>query len=181
MVLPLFKWGFDSGFDAVFQHRAQEIDTPLLHLNDQINVLVPPEKARRSSSLPGHSIVDMHHWTNRYFQCEEETFARRTAATTVRWLEENWKINPFFLWVDSFDPHEPWDPPEYMVRRYDPDYGGTPVALVVAAAVEEQQCWKRAVTLGNVRVQAQLFPVNFPVKNGQLGRNLWIEQLALPF
>ena len=26
-----------------------------------------------------------------------------------------------------FDPHEPWDPPEYMVRRYDPHYDGPPM------------------------------------------------------
>jgi hypothetical protein len=31
---------------------------------------------------------------------------------------------PFLLWVDFFDPHEPWDAPEYMVRPYDPDYDG---------------------------------------------------------
>jgi len=29
--------------------------------------------------------------------------------------------------VDFFDPHEPWDPPEYLVRRYDPDYASTPM------------------------------------------------------
>jgi len=29
--------------------------------------------------------------------------------------------------VDFFDPHEPWDAPEYLVRRYDPDYDGPPM------------------------------------------------------
>jgi arylsulfatase A-like enzyme len=42
-------------------------------------------------------------------------------------LEENDGVQPFFLWVDFFDPHEPWDPPEYLVRRYDPQYEGTPM------------------------------------------------------
>jgi arylsulfatase A-like enzyme len=36
-------------------------------------------------------------------------------------------VQPFFLWIDFFDPHEPWDPPEYMVRRYDPGYTRTPM------------------------------------------------------
>jgi arylsulfatase A-like enzyme len=45
----------------------------------------------------------------------------------MRWLEDNYRAGPFFLWVDFFDPHEPWDPPEYLVRRYDPDYQGTPM------------------------------------------------------
>ncbi|MDE0007601.1 MAG: sulfatase-like hydrolase/transferase, partial [Gammaproteobacteria bacterium] len=42
-------------------------------------------------------------------------------------MEENHVGTPFFLWVDFFDPHEPWDPPEYMVRRYQPDYDGEPM------------------------------------------------------
>ena len=45
----------------------------------------------------------------------------------MRWLEENHRSGPFFLWVDFFDPHEPWDPPEYLVKRYDPDYTGPPM------------------------------------------------------
>jgi arylsulfatase A-like enzyme len=45
----------------------------------------------------------------------------------VQWLEENHRAGPWFLWVDFFDPHEPWDPPEYLVRRYDPEYVGTPM------------------------------------------------------
>ena len=30
----------------------------------------------------------------------------------------------FILWVDSWDPHEPWDPPAYYVDQYDPGYEG---------------------------------------------------------
>ena len=45
----------------------------------------------------------------------------------MQWLEENHLAAPFFLWVDFFDPHEPWDPPEYLVRKYDPDYDGEPM------------------------------------------------------
>ena len=74
--------------------------------------------------------MDRHRWHNRYFELEEQTFSYRTARTTVRWLEENYRSpQPFFLWVDFFDPHEPWDPPEYLVRRYDPDYAGTPMIM----------------------------------------------------
>ena len=45
-----------------------------------------------------------------------------------RWLEENHDVKPFLLWVDFFDVHEPWDPPEYLVRRYErPGYDGPPM------------------------------------------------------
>ncbi len=123
----LFHARFQYGFHGAFVHRGQEGDRSLLHLNDPIQTVVPIEKTRYRSLFREHTLVDMHRWINRYFTCEEETFPAKTAQTVVRWLEENYKANPFFLWVDFFDPHEPWDPPEYMVRRYDPDYTGTPM------------------------------------------------------
>lgn len=123
----LFNAGFQHGFDAAFQHRGQEGDLPFLHLNDPIQEIVPLEKTRPGPSFNGHTLPNKHRWTNRYYELESETFAAKTGTTTVRFLEENANHNPFFLWVDFFDPHEPWDPPEYMVRRYDPDYDGTPM------------------------------------------------------
>lgn len=123
----LFNAGFQHGFDAAFQHRGQEGDGSILHLNDPIEQVMPPEKTRYGKRLKGHNLVDLHRWTNRYCLYEAETFPAKTAATAVRWLEENWRAGPFFLWVDFFDPHEPWDPPEYVVRRYDPDYASTPM------------------------------------------------------
>jgi arylsulfatase A-like enzyme len=36
-------------------------------------------------------------------------------------LEEARRSEPYFLVVDCFDPHEPWDPPEKYVDLYDPD------------------------------------------------------------
>jgi arylsulfatase A-like enzyme len=123
----LFHARFQYGFNAAFQHRGQEGDRYLLHLNDPIQTAVPIEKTRYRSLFREHTLVDCHRWMNRYYQFEAQTFPARTAETVIRWLEENYKANPFFLWVDFFDPHEPWDPPEYIVRRYDPDYTGTPM------------------------------------------------------
>ncbi|MBW1962513.1 MAG: sulfatase-like hydrolase/transferase, partial [Deltaproteobacteria bacterium] len=63
------------------------------------------------------------HW--RY---EEDRFAPKTARHTCRWLETNYKTEHFYLHVDFFDPHEPWDPPEYFVAKYaNPSYRGIPM------------------------------------------------------
>ncbi len=35
---------------------------------------------------------------------------------------------PFFLLVDTWDPHEPWDPPAWYVRRYRSNYDGRVVS-----------------------------------------------------
>jgi arylsulfatase A-like enzyme len=58
---------------------------------------------------------------------EADYFAPRTMARAMRWLEENVECQPFFLYVDTFDPHEPWDPPQWYVDLYDPGYQGEEV------------------------------------------------------
>ena len=104
-----------SGFHAWYCERGQEGDTPLLHANDPIPAVVPHDKTFPIPGGPRPTLVDRHRWHNRYFELEEQTFSYRTARTTVRWLEENYRSpQPFLLWVDFFDPHEPWDPPEYL-------------------------------------------------------------------
>ncbi len=123
----LFNNGFQRVFNAAYQVRGQEGDTFTLHMNDPINKVMPREKTRTGHHFQGKNLVDLHRWTNRYWRCEDDTFPPRTAAHVVRWLEENNSYRPFFLWVDFFDPHEPWDPPEYMVKKYDPEYEGIPM------------------------------------------------------
>ena len=56
---------------------------------------------------------------------EEDHFCAQTMRAAHRWIENFGRRNqPFFLVVDTFDPHEPWDPPRYYIDRYDPDYEG---------------------------------------------------------
>ncbi|MCZ6633098.1 MAG: sulfatase [bacterium] len=46
--------------------------------------------------------------------------------TAAQFLKDNTRRDNFFLWIDCFDPHEPWDvPPEFMLK-YDktPGYDG---------------------------------------------------------
>jgi arylsulfatase A-like enzyme len=93
-------------------------------MNHAIERSMPPEKTRDGTHFQGKNLPDLHRWTNRLWYREEDRFPARTGRMTVEWIEENYQWDPFFLWVDFFDPHEPWDPPEYMVRKYQPDYDG---------------------------------------------------------
>ena len=52
---------------------------------------------------------------------EADYFAPRVASEAVHWLEQNHDGSPFFLYVDFYDPHEPWDPPERFLQQYAPD------------------------------------------------------------
>jgi arylsulfatase A-like enzyme len=53
-------------------------------------------------------------------QDEEAQYnAPRVFTAASRWLDRAAaERRPFALVVDSFDPHEPWDPPESYIRRY---------------------------------------------------------------
>ena len=59
----------------------------------------------------------------------------RLFTTASRWLRDNTSRDNFFLWIDCFDPHEPWDVPPEFVSLYDhtPGYTGRldPRAIVV--------------------------------------------------
>ena len=123
----LFRADFNEGFDGAYQVRGQEGDCFFLRMNHPIEQVMPPDKTRSSRHFQNQNLPDLSRWTNRQWYREMDRFPPRTAALAMEWLEENYRHHPFFLWVDFFDPHEPWDPPEYMVERYDPDYRGTPM------------------------------------------------------
>ena len=54
---------------------------------------------------------------------EDDYFSPRTIAAAEKLLEYYYK-EKFFLYIDMWDPHEPWDPPEYYVKQYRPNYNG---------------------------------------------------------
>lgn len=53
---------------------------------------------------------------------EEDYFAPRVFTEASKVLESVQGEEPFFMVVDSFDPHEPWDPPEEFVKLYHDGY-----------------------------------------------------------
>ena len=58
-------------------------------------------------------------------QTEADTFVAQTVQTACDWLERNHQHENFYLMVDTFDPHEPWDAPEWYLKRFDAsDYDG---------------------------------------------------------
>jgi len=117
---------FDRGFEGACWLRGQEGDTFLTRYN-RLHTAMPPDKTRAQPQRHGYRLVDLHRTTNADWAWEEDRFCARTLRTASRWLEENDRAERFFLWVDCFDVHEPWDPPEYWVRRYDPHYSGPPM------------------------------------------------------
>lgn len=61
------------------------------------------------------------HWRNIHFirQIEDDYFCAQVLDKASDWLTANRSYKDFYLHLDIFDPHEPWDPPERLLKEYD--------------------------------------------------------------
>jgi len=110
---------FDRGFTAWDWLRGQEGDRAI---TDDIPVPLQcaPEKVRG----PERMQKNHYRWRAAHWQTERDTFVARTMQRASDWLERNYTHENFFLYIDTFDPHEPWDPPQHYIDLYDPGYEG---------------------------------------------------------
>ena len=49
---------------------------------------------------------------------ELDYFTPQVFNNAIRFLEDNHRRPPFFLWIESFAPHEYWGPPRYFADLY---------------------------------------------------------------
>ena len=62
-----------------------------------------------------------------YFRTEEDFPGPRTMRAAAEWLRSAARHHDrWLLFVDEFDPHEPFDTPEPWAHRYDPDWRRRP-------------------------------------------------------
>ena len=85
----------------------------------------PLDAVDLSSYLPDQELDDPRNVGLRQYligvqdrRTELDYFTPRVMNGAIRFLEDNYRRPPFFLWVDSFAPHEYWDPPVYFADRY---------------------------------------------------------------
>ena len=73
------------------------------------------------------------HWRNVHFirESEQDWFSGQVFTRAAEWLDRNAAHESFYLHLDCFDPHEPLDPPEELVKMFDPE--GNRVAGVCAS------------------------------------------------
>jgi arylsulfatase A-like enzyme len=55
---------------------------------------------------------------------EDDYFAPQVFTKAVQYLEMAKQSQPFFMVVDNYDPHEPWDTPDKYINLYDDGYHG---------------------------------------------------------
>jgi arylsulfatase A-like enzyme len=71
------------------------------------------------------------------FKSERDWFSYQVMSQSADWLDKNRVYKNTFLWVDSFEPHEPWDPPKKFDTYTDPNYKGKRLILPMGLPVEQ--------------------------------------------
>ena len=108
-------------------HTAAMVDTPF-YLRGGMNY---DRGFQTFEMYPGQSLADVEALprgreasdTRAAWRSESDRNVAQTMTRAMRWLELHHK-EEFFLYVDTWDPHEPWDAPAYYTELYLPDYDG---------------------------------------------------------
>lgn len=124
-------YNFQRGFDQWKWIRGQEEDQFLSgpHIKDKtLNKYLTEKKSGVTAGTVFAQVMMRQFLQNtRWWRSETDTFPSRVFRSAGEWLEMNYKSlmdGKGFLTVESFDPHEPWDPPLHYIKMYekDPDW-----------------------------------------------------------
>ena len=115
-----YQRGF-AHYDFIRGHETDAYGVPALSKNLDMDRFVPPWlKNTWEALMLQRYLANTVKWKG-----EEDHFAPRVFSAAIEWLEDSREAeDPFFLCVDCWDPHEPFDPPQKYVDLYDPGYEG---------------------------------------------------------
>ena len=126
-----FGFGFDrpfSGWDFIRGNEADRWRTD--HFSE---LQIPGDRQYAMDPMLTHEYRNYRHMHQ-----EEDQCVARVMGAACEWLTHNAGHEKFFLWVDSFDPHEPWDPPQHYVDMYDPGYSGRKITWPAFGDIADQ-------------------------------------------
>jgi arylsulfatase A-like enzyme len=113
---------FQRGFKVFDWVRGQERDLyrPTMRVSqEKVDQLVVPGNSESMVDKVRQYVANTQDRS-----AEKDWFAPKVFTMASDFLKTADKGQPFFLVVDCFDPHEPWDPPEKYVSLYDEGYDG---------------------------------------------------------
>ena len=122
-VYHLMKPGknFHRGFDQWFWIRGQEADP--YAPPDRVRVEELLRRASHGREIPDNAWIIRHLNNRKQWKSDADTIVAQTMSRAADWVRDYPLAKPFYLHVECFDPHEPWDPPAEYAEIYQPDYG----------------------------------------------------------
>ena len=102
--------------------RGQENDLWITDPTIPIEYPADPARLAKHALRPGS--FERYKRNTAHFRTESDYFAPQVFQKAMDWVERNHSHDDFFLMIECFDPHEPFDPPYPYNQMYDPDYTG---------------------------------------------------------
>ena len=113
---PLLYENFYRGFSGWWYIRGQHADPYITDPTIPTSLPAAPHKLKNVKRT-------RQYLRNRYdWRFEKDYIAPRTFTKAMEWLERNNTLERFLLFVDTWDPHEPFDPPLHYLKLYDDPY-----------------------------------------------------------
>ncbi len=128
---------FHRGFHTVRWIRGQEFDYygTAPHKLPDVSDIVSPEYLKRFPGTQG--FLSQYKANRNLWKQQGESLSQIVADQAIQWLRGNFDQKPFYLHVEMFDSHEPWDPPQRFLEKYwkgsytpsfiEPPYGTVPL------------------------------------------------------
>jgi arylsulfatase A-like enzyme len=85
---------------------------------------IPLEYGAPAAKLRQQPFLDPYMRNRHGRKTERDYFGPMVMQSAIDWVERNRTHQDFFLMVDCFDPHEPWDPPYPYNQMYNPEGKG---------------------------------------------------------
>jgi arylsulfatase A-like enzyme len=93
------------------------------HENDPWKTRIDPSWVGAPALPAGDGHGQWYNTSRTWFREELDFPGPKTLNTAASWLDENADAHDrFMLFIDEFDPHEPFDTPPPWVNKYDPDW-----------------------------------------------------------
>lgn len=100
--------GYVQQFNTWDYHRGQEGDPWVSRIDEPMNM---------PDSFYGR-VRNQYQWNRTKWEKEEDMPSPKTFLSACDWLEDNKQKDDFFLMVEAFDPHEPFDVPQCYMEQY---------------------------------------------------------------
>ncbi|MEF2877171.1 MAG: sulfatase [Blautia sp.] len=133
-------------FDTWDYHRGQEFDT-------WVSKIRKPQIDREAYGKKSSQYL----LNKTRFLTEADYPTPKTFRSACQWAEENAECDDFFLMVESFDPHEPFDTPKEYLELYEKKYKGRefnwpsyePVTEPAEAVKHLENCYLATMTMAD--------------------------------
>lgn len=136
----VFSRGFDNfhfQHDELYEHYTVEQFRNDPGFMERLLALPDGEQLNRMN----FEEYDTYLRDKQYWKCDDDHTVAVNIHEAIELLQKADRTHGLHLWIDSWDPHEPWDPPsvwtEGMVCPYDPDYKGADMWLPPMSPVKD--------------------------------------------